>query len=79
MKTIVDEIHTIRKAMDTEGGPDWHEVDQATAEHVMGNLRCYRDCWANGEHYCAVGYGRVAFHQTKGDRWFIHPRFKRIP
>ncbi len=75
MTTVVQDMMHIRKAMDSGPSKDWREVDQATAEHLMSNLRCYRDLWCNGEWYNAVGYGRVAWHETKGDKWFVSPWF----
>lgn len=75
MTTVVEEVSHFRKLMDSGPSNDWLEVDQSTADGLMSNLRCYRDCWNNGEWYSAVGYGRVVWHETEGDRWFVKPSF----
>jgi hypothetical protein len=74
MTTTVQEVTVYRKLMDS-GPVAWPETDQATAERMMSNLRCYRESYANGEWYSAMGYGRVVWHETEGDRWFVSPWF----
>lgn len=76
MTTIVEDVQHIRKAMDSGPyGDDWLEIDQPTADHLMSNQRCRRDLWCNGEWYIADGYGKIIWHETKGDRWFVKPSF----
>lgn len=77
MTTTVQDLMFIRKLMDSEASHDWPQVDEQTANFLMGNLRCWRDLWCNGEWYIAKGYGRVVWHETKGDKWFVNPMFRR--
>jgi hypothetical protein len=75
MTTVVESIQVFRKLIDSGPSKDWPETDQATAERMMGNLRCFRSAYSNGEWYVAIGYGRVVWHETEGDRWFVSPWF----
>lgn len=56
---------------------NWIETDHETAEWLMENLECWRDGWSGGEYYVAMGYGRVVAHVIDGDRWLVHPMFRK--